>query len=145
MKSAPGQLHSSIGGFLTHPTSRLIALCCMSLCPQQLNCSFPSEAANLFLWKENISKDLINLVQQEISPKRRGKKKKPNQQTSHVNSWHGAIQFQRKHVLLWALRAQLPINTTNKNVITIVVSFSPSSRALLHSSPARAWRSRVRS
>lgn len=139
VKSAPGRLlHSSVsstcGGFLTHWTSRLTALCYMSLCPQQLSYSFTSEAANLFLWKGNISRSLINLVQKDISPK--GGEKNPNQQTSHVNSWHGAIQFQRKRVLLWALRDQLPINTTNKNVNRVVVLFSPSSRALLHSSPA---------
>lgn len=75
-------------------------------------------------------------MQQEINPKQR--KKRKQQKPSHVNSWHWAIQFQKNYVLPGVLRVQFPINTTNKDVIRNVATFSPSSRALLHSCPAQA-------
>lgn len=125
-------------GFLAH--RKVSSDCQYSRCLSACNnrSAFLFLRLQIFFFKRgHISKDLINLVWQEISPKR-GKKPQQTKHPSHVSSWCCAIQFQRKHVLLGALRAQFPINTTNKNVIRNVVSFSPSSRAFLHSSPAWA-------
>jgi len=104
-------------------------------------CFFTLQALRFFFFKSgNISKAFINVVQQEINPKQR-KKEKTTESPLTLTPDTELYNFKKKKkkpVSQGVLRAQLPINTTNKNVIRNVVTFSPSSRALLHSCPAQA-------